>query len=128
MKSTVVPAVPSVVQQPVPESRRPLRLAYVATDYFDPASVGAWSGLPYFIWHALEQQGIEITVIRLHDEEHSLRRWVRFGLCKLLGGRFVIIPAAIHPGHGLDPGGNHRDGSRHNARPAVVIAFPKPIS
>jgi len=70
-----------------PAPAAPLRVAFVANDYFDPVQVGAWSGLPYFIWQSLEKQGVEIQIIRLSSSRNKAWRWLKFGAAKLLARR-----------------------------------------
>ncbi len=68
-------------------AERPLRIAFVADEYYDPIRIGAWSGLPHFLWQAMERQGLELHRITVTSDAGWLRRWVKFGAIKLLTGR-----------------------------------------
>ena len=74
-------------EEPAANSARPLRVAFVGNDYFDPMQIGAWSGLPHFMWQALEKQGLEIRQISLESGRRQAWRWLKFGAIKLLTGR-----------------------------------------
>lgn len=70
-----------------PAACAPLRVAFVANDYFDPVQVGAWSGLPHFIWRSLKNQGMQLEIIRLDSRRRKTFRWMRFVAARLLSGR-----------------------------------------
>ena len=66
---------------------RPLRVAFVASEYFDPLQIGAWSGLPHFLWKALQRQGLDLHRIPVSSGRGEALRWLKFGAIKLLTGR-----------------------------------------
>ena len=49
------------------KSEAPLRVLYVSNNYYDPRNMRSWSGLPQFMWQALERQGVELTYMRLQE-------------------------------------------------------------
>ncbi len=54
-----------------------MRIAFLATDFLDPDSPKSWSGLPFFMRHAMESAGIETVTLSPVDTRHA-ERWVRF--------------------------------------------------
>jgi len=86
---------PSAVEPPVSLSTeengaRPLRVLYVSNDYYDPRNMRSWSGLPRFMWQALERQCVELTYMPL-QETMAGRAWrsARSAIGKLTGRRFL---------------------------------------
>jgi len=68
------------------EAAPPLRIAFVADEYCNPREIGAWSGLPYFVWQALQKQGVELTRIALQSDSREAVRLLKFSAAKLLTG------------------------------------------
>lgn len=98
-----VPAYDPLPERPPEDSEttgtRPLRVAFVANEYFDPAQIGSWSGLPHFLWQALERQGLQLHRILLQSRRRQLWRLAKFGAIKLLTGRRYLRdrdPALLH--------------------------------
>ena len=54
-----------------------MRVAFLANKYLDPRRSGSWSGLPYFIRRALEDAGVETSLIWCEDR-HRMACWVQF--------------------------------------------------
>lgn len=61
-----------------------MRIAFLASQYFDPDHPRSWSGLPFFMRHALETAGVETVTLSPLDTRHTQRaarflywRWMR---------------------------------------------------
>src|SRR5687768_10486736 len=61
-----------------------MRIAFLASQYFDPDQPRSWSGLPFFMRHALETAGVETVTLSPIDTGHTQRavrflywRWMR---------------------------------------------------
>ncbi len=70
--------------RPVPSGSSRLRIAFAFNDYLDPKRIDSWSGLPYFIWHALEKNGAEVTLLPLASGHRKLRRLMKFAIAKMV--------------------------------------------
>ncbi len=54
-----------------------MRVAFLANKYLDPRRSGSWSGLPFFIRRALEDAGVETSLIWCEDR-HRMACWMQF--------------------------------------------------
>lgn len=61
-----------------------MRIAFLATEYYDPDTPRSWSGLPFFMRHAMESAGIETVTLSPVDTRQAARmarflywRWMR---------------------------------------------------
>ena len=72
------------------KEEKPFRVLYVSDNYYDPRDMRSWSGLPQFIWKALEMQGVELSILYIHESDLG-RAWRKgiIGFWKLLGKRFI---------------------------------------
>ena len=63
-----------------------MRIAFLASEYYDPDTPRSWSGLPFFMRQAIESTGIE-TVTLSPVDTHQTARWVRFLYWRLIRRR-----------------------------------------
>ena len=63
-----------------------MRIAFLASDFLDPDSPRSWSGLPFFIRHAIESAGIETVTLSPVDIRQA-ERMVRFLYWRWMRGR-----------------------------------------
>lgn len=61
-----------------------MRIAFLASDFLDPDTPQSWSGLPFFMRHAIESAGIETVTLSPVDNRQAARvvrllywRWLR---------------------------------------------------
>jgi glycosyltransferase involved in cell wall biosynthesis len=63
-----------------------MRIAFLATDFLNPDTPRSWSGLPFFMRHALESAGIETVTLSPVDTRQAARM-VRFLYWRWMRGR-----------------------------------------
>ncbi len=61
-----------------------LQIAFASSGYIDPTRIDSWSGLPYFIWHCLQKQGADLTLIPLASDRGRILRTLKFAVAKIL--------------------------------------------
>jgi glycosyltransferase involved in cell wall biosynthesis len=63
-----------------------MRIAFLATEFFDPDTPRSWSGLPYFMRNAMESAGIETVTLSPVDTRQT-ERMVRFLYWRWMRGK-----------------------------------------
>jgi glycosyltransferase involved in cell wall biosynthesis len=63
-----------------------MRIAFLASEFFDPDTPQSWSGLPFFMRHAIEGAGIETVTLSPVDSRQA-ERIVRFLYWRWMRGR-----------------------------------------
>jgi glycosyltransferase involved in cell wall biosynthesis len=63
-----------------------MRIAFLASEFLDPDSPRSWSGLPFFMRHAIESAGIETVTLSPVDSRQA-ERLVRFLYWRWMRGR-----------------------------------------
>jgi glycosyltransferase involved in cell wall biosynthesis len=63
-----------------------MRIAFLASEFFDPDTPRSWSGLPFFMRQAIESAGIETVTLSPVDTRQAAR-WARFLYWRLIRRR-----------------------------------------